>query len=133
LLLRYLVDTDACVAFLDGRDVRLRGRWLDTPAEDIALSSVVKSELVRGAWGSRDPQGVLARLDQFFAPFKSLPFDDRCAERCGQLIVELERAGRPIGLADTMIAATALSEGLTLVTRNVKHFGRIRGLKVVRW
>ena len=131
--LRFLIDTDACIAFLDGADVKLRDRWLGTPSAAVALCSVVKTELYRGAWGSRDPAGVLARLDQFTAPFRSLPYDDRAAERCGQVIADLERHGRAIGLADCMIAAIGLSEDLTVVTRNLRHFRRVKGLKVVRW
>ena len=131
--LRFLIDTDACIAFLDGEDVKLRDRWLSTPSNDIALCSVVKTELYRGAWGSRDPAGVLARLEQFLAAFRSLSFDDRAAERCGELIADLDRSGRPIGQADCMIAAIALAEDLTVVTRNLRHFRRVRGLKVLQW
>ena len=131
--LRLLIDTDACIAFLDGADVKLRDRWLGTPSADLALCSVVKTELFRGAWGSRDPAGVLARLEQFLGAFRSLPFDDRAAERCGEVISELERRGSPIGLSDCMIAAIALPEDLTVVTRNLRHFRRVKGLKVIRW
>ncbi|MBI3182897.1 MAG: type II toxin-antitoxin system VapC family toxin [Myxococcales bacterium] len=131
--MRFLIDTDACVAFLNGTDVKVRDRWLGTPAEDVALCSVVKKELFRGAWGSRDPVIVIARLDQFFTAFRSLPFDDRAAERCGQIIAELERAGRLIGESDCMIAAIALAEDLTVVTRNTRHFRCVRSLKLVRW
>lgn len=131
--LRFLMDTNACIAFLDGADVRLRDRWLATPAEDLALCSLVKTELYRGAWGSRDPVGVVAHLERFFSAFRSLPYDDRAAERCGQVIADLERAGRPIGLSDCMIAAIALSRDLVVVTRNERHFRRVEGLKVARW
>ena len=130
---RFLIDTDACIAFLDGADVRLRDRWLGTPSNDLALCSVVKTELYRGAWGSSDPVGVLARLEHFMAPFRSLPYDDRAAERCGEIISTLARSGRSIGQSDCMIAAIALAEDLTVVTRNLRHFRRVRGLKVVRW
>lgn len=131
--LRFLIDTHACIAFLDGAGVRLRERWLKTPSDDMALCSVVKTELFRGAWGSRDPVGVLARLDQFFRAFRSLPFDDHAAERCGQIISSLERSGRPMGVSDCMIAGIALAEDLTVVTRNQRHLRRIAGLKVSSW
>ena len=131
--LRFLIDTNACIAFLDGADVKLRDRWLGTPSSDVALCSVVKTELFRGAWGSKDPVGVLARLEHFLAPFRSLPFDDRAAERCGEVIAQLERSGRPIGQSDCMIAAIALAEDLTVITRNQRHFRRVRGLKVAAW
>ena len=131
--LRFLIDTNACIAFLDGADVKLRDRWLGTPSNDIALCSVVKTELYRGAWGSRDPVGVLARLEQFMGAFRSLPYDDRAAERCGELIAKLDRSGRGIGQSDCMIAAIALAEDLTVVTRNQRHFRRVQGLKIASW
>ncbi len=131
--LRFLLDTDACVAFLQGADVKLRDRWLATPAADMALCSVVRGELASGAWATADPLGALAKLDRLFGAYASLAYDDRAAGLYGQLVAALRRTGREIGAADSMIAAIALSNDLAVVTRNVRHFRRVRGLTVVRW
>jgi tRNA(fMet)-specific endonuclease VapC len=61
------------------------------------------------------------------------PFDAKAAEHYGELRAALERAGTPIGEADTRIGAIALANGLTVVTGNVRHFGRIPGLPVENW
>lgn len=55
------------------------------------------------------------------------------AERAGVILADLERKGTPIGVEDVLIGATALDSGHTLVTRNVKHFTRIPGLRVESW
>jgi tRNA(fMet)-specific endonuclease VapC len=51
----------------------------------------------------------------------------------GRLRAELSRKGRPIGPLDTLIAAHALSLGVTLITSNIKEFRRVRGLRVEDW
>lgn len=51
----------------------------------------------------------------------------------GEIVGALVRVGEPIGVADSMIAATALANDLTLVTRNQKHFKRVRGLRIAGW
>lgn len=133
MALRFLLDTDVCVAFLAGVDPKLRGRWLQTPPEDVAVCSVVKAELCHGAWNGRDPAGALARVSQLCAALRSLPFDDRAAEIYGQIVGGLQRRGRPIGTCDAMIAAIALAENVAVVTRNTRHFRRVPGLRVTRW
>ncbi len=130
---RFLLDTNVVIAFLNGADVPLRGRVLHTPSEDVALCSVVKSELWYGAAKSRDPAGNRARLSHLFGALVSLPFDDRAAELCGDLRGELARRGQPISVQDSMIAAIALAQDVTLVTRNERELRRVRGLRVSRW
>ena len=51
-----------------------------------------------------------------------LPVTRRIAERWGVLSARQKRAGRPLGMADGLIAATVLEHGLTVVTRNTRHF-----------
>jgi tRNA(fMet)-specific endonuclease VapC len=133
LALRFLLDTDACVAFLDGADPKLRGRWLGTPADDLALCSVVRAELEHGAWSSVDPAGTLARVQQFIASFRSLPFDDAAAAAYGEIVAALQRRGQLIGTCDAMIAAIALVHDLTVVTRNARHFRRVQSLRTQQW
>ena len=71
------------------------------------------------------------RLQAFIASLPSmevLPFADSAAILAGQVAGELERLGRPIGIADSMIAAIALDQGLELVTGNTAHFQRVQQL-----
>ena len=66
-------------------------------------------------------------------PFASLPFDDVCVTAYGRIRAELERMGRPISPNDLMIAAIALTHGLTLVTHNTREFARVVGLSLADW
>jgi len=62
-----------------------------------------------------------------------LPLAQEEAEQAGDLLAALESQGKPIGIEDVLIGATALVHGLTVATRNVKHFDRIEGLTVESW
>jgi tRNA(fMet)-specific endonuclease VapC len=128
-----LLDTNICIAFLTGRQPAVRDKLLSLPRDEIVLCSVVKAELLYGARNSERVDQNLARLSAFFAPFRSLPFDDEAAERYGEIRALLRRQGTPIGDNDMMIAAIAASSGATLVTRNQDEFRRVAGLRVESW
>lgn len=129
----YLLDTNACIRLLNGSAPPLVERLRRHHVTDIALCSVVKAELTYGAFRSSRVAENLRLLDHFFAPFVSLPFDDRCVEVYGRIRSDLERAGTPIGPNDLMIAATAVANDLTLVTANTREFSRVIGLALENW
>lgn len=131
--MKYLLDTNACIAFLNLRPAGVEERVRRLLPADIVLCSVVKSELVFGAHKSAKGTANLARLEAFFRPLKSLPFDDRAAALAGELRAQLERAGTPIGPNDLLIGAIALAHGLTLVTANTREFTHIPGLRLEDW
>ncbi|MBI2526904.1 MAG: type II toxin-antitoxin system VapC family toxin [Candidatus Rokubacteria bacterium] len=60
-------------------------------------------------------------------------FDQPAADRFPAVAASLARRGEPIGTFDTLIASHALSLGLTFVTNNSKHFGRVAGLRTENW
>lgn len=129
----YLLDTNACIRLLNDSSSRPAQRLRQYHAGDIALCSIVKAELTYGAYRSRRVAENLRLLDQFFAPFISLPFDDPCVEAYGRIRSDLERVGTPIGPNDLMIAATAVANYLTLITANTREFGRVIGLMFEDW
>jgi tRNA(fMet)-specific endonuclease VapC len=129
----WLLDTNICIAYLNGTDAVVRDRLLALSPSDVRLCSVVKAELVYGARKSSRVDHNLARLSAFFSALDSLPFDDLAAEHYGLLRTQLERVGTPIGANDMMIAATALAAAATLITRNQAEFVRVSGLSVASW
>lgn len=128
-----LLDSNVCIAFLNGTDANLRTRLTSENPEEVVLCSTVKAELLYGARNSAHVARNLARLTEFFAPFESLSFDDDAAEIYGLVRAQLRREGRPIGGNDLIIAATALAADVTLVTRNQEEFRRVPGLRVEVW
>ena len=71
--------------------------------------------------------------EQFLATVAVLPFDAIASRCAAEIRHELERGGQGIGPLDTLIAATAFANNATLVTHNVREFGRVQGLKLVDW
>lgn len=129
----FLLDTNTCIAVLTGRAPKVTARLRTESMSDVVLCAVVKAELIFGAHKSAKAADNLARLDAFFQPFVSIPFDDAAAEAYGRVRAHLERAGTPIGPNDLLIGAIALRHGATVVTRNVSEFARVSGLLVENW
>jgi tRNA(fMet)-specific endonuclease VapC len=131
--MRYLLDTNVCVVYLNGRSASVRDRLLATSAEEIAVCSVVKAELFYGACRSNSPKRTLERQQAFLSRFISLPFEDEAALLAGQIRAKLASAGTPIGSYDLQIAAIALANNLTLVTHNTREFERVDGFQIEDW
>lgn len=129
----YLLDTNACIGILNGRSESLVAQLRRRTPREIFLCSIVKAELIYGAYHSARAAENLRLLQRFFAPFDSLPFDDSCSEAYGRIRNDLERAGTPIGPNDLIIAATAVANQLTLVTANIREFERVIGLSLENW
>ncbi|MBK7931589.1 MAG: type II toxin-antitoxin system VapC family toxin [Bryobacterales bacterium] len=129
----YLLDSNTCIQYLKGRCAPVSNRLRQTDPGHVRLCSVVKAELLYGAWRSRYRAETMAKLERFLSAFESCPFDDRAAEVYGKLRAELASAGTPIGANDLLIASIALSQGLVLVTHNVREFARVPGLDLEDW
>ena len=129
----FLLDTNICIAFLNHDDARVKERLRDLRPEDVELCSVVKAELLYGARKSARVAENLRRVESFCRIFASRPFDDGAAEHYAVLRLQLQRDGTPIGANDMLIAAIALAADCTLVTRNVREFARVAGLRVDSW
>ena len=131
--MRYLLDTNVCVMYLNSCSTLVRDRLLSVPTDEITVCSIVKAELFYGAMRSNNPDRTLGRQQGFLERFLSLPFDDEAAIVCGQVRARLASAGTPIGAYDLQIAAIALANNLTLVTHNTREFERVEGLQIEDW
>ncbi len=113
---------------------KLLDRIASAGSGDLFASSITIGEIVYGAYRSAGPGEHLRRLERaLMRQITVVPFDEESAYRYGELRASLERAGGPIGDADTRIASTALVLGLTMVTGNVRHFQQVPGLRVENW
>jgi tRNA(fMet)-specific endonuclease VapC len=130
----YCFDTDTLSAVLR-RDPPLdliRRLAQVAPAEQFT-TTITLGELLYGAAGRGSPK-LTRRVREVVALASTvLPFDERAAEAYGPLRAELERKGRRLDEPDLRIASIALSRDLTVVTGNVRHFGRVPDLAVENW
>lgn len=129
----YLLDTNTCIGYLNGRAVGVRQRLEAESTEDVFVCSVVKAELFYGAMKSSNSERTLAQQLEFLNRFVSLPFDDTSALIFGRIRAQLAIAGTPIGSYDLQIAAIALVNNLRLVTHNTREFNRVERLQVEDW
>ena len=129
----FLLDTNACIDYLTGRYPRVVTRIQGSSPEDLFLSAVVVAELRYGADYSARRRSNHSRTDALVEEIEPLDFDLRAAATYGRVRAQLEAGGTPSGPNDMLIAAHALSRGLTVVTDNTAEFRRVKGLKVESW
>lgn len=125
----YLIDSDYLIDALIGR----RGviRTLDFLSEQgTAISVISLGEVFEGAFGVPGSVERLARIRVVLHRFETIPLTEPIMEHFARSRAHLRRAGQLIPDMDLLIAATALHHDLQLVTRNLRHFGRIPGLTI---
>jgi tRNA(fMet)-specific endonuclease VapC len=108
-------------------------RFALVATDDIAVSAVTATELVRGAYRSAQVAYNLNQVTLFIERFPCLPLDFDAALIAGRIDAELLAHGLQIGPYDTLIAAIALAHNLILVTHNVREFNQVSGLQVEDW
>jgi tRNA(fMet)-specific endonuclease VapC len=132
----YLLDTNACIALINGTEINVRRRFKRAVAREnvILLSSIVAFELWYGVAKSQRKDANTQRLETFLGgPLEWALFDEDDARAAGTVRAELETVGRPVGAYDVLLAGQARRRGATLVTSNTKEFARVQGLKWEDW
>lgn len=128
----YVLDTNTLLDYFRGRG-NVAKNLLAVPPSEVALPAIAAYEVWVGVLSSRNAGRRQAQYEQFLATVEVLPFDAGVGRRAAAIRYALERRGEGIGPLDTLIAATAVASNATLVTHNVREFGRVRGLKLVDW
>ena len=131
----YLFDTDTLSNLLSRKpSVRLLRRLAEVPPAQQFTSSVTVGEIVYGVYKSARIDYYRDKLERLVWPRVQIDsFDRKAAEEYGRLRAELEREGHPLPHPDLMIAAIALARNLVLITGNLKHFARVKGLRAENW
>jgi len=129
----YLLDTNICIYLIKRRPPQVLERFRRCAVGDIGLSTMTLAELQYGVAKSLFPAQNQQALDAFTLPLEVVAFDAAAAVAYGPVRAALERQGTPIGALDLLIAAHALSLGVTLVTNNPREFSRVSGLRVENW
>jgi len=131
-MLIYMLDTNICIYVMKIYPPAVREKF-NALAEALCISSITLGELHYGAEKSGRRAPNLTAIEQFVARLEVLPFGDRAAAHYGQVRAELERAGTPCGPHDMQIGGHARSEGLIIVTNNMREFARMPGVRAENW
>lgn len=131
----YLLDTNVLSELTKPRpELVVTRRIYATSRERVFASEMSRYELRYGARLKGDSGQLWQNIVERVVPIPIwLPVEAEVSHASGDLDATLKLAGRPIGLADVCIAATALVYDLVLVTRNRRHFDAIPGLTVENW
>ncbi|MBO4557389.1 MAG: PIN domain-containing protein [Bacteroidales bacterium] len=128
--MKYLLDTNVIVAMFRGRQV-IRDAILKVGFENCAVSEISVAELYVGAFKTNYDAHV-HEIQFVIEHFSVVPISG-AIEKYADIRAELEASGNRLDSFDLLIAATAITQGLTLVTHNTKHFERIPRLTVRDW
>lgn len=131
-MLRYLLDTNIVIYVIKRRPLALL-QIFNEHAGHMAISSITLAELLHGAEKSNAPARSLAVVEDFCSRLEVLPYGPKAAQHYGSIRAALEKRGQTIGVNDLHIAAHARSEGLTLVSNNLREFERVEALQLANW
>ena len=131
--MQLMLDTNTCIYIIKQQPMAVLDRFRQYRVGDIGISTITLAELRYGVGKSQHVDKNAKALDEFFIPLEIWAFDEDAARSYGNVRSALERAGTPIGARDMMIAAHALSLGVTLVISNTREFSRIPGLLLADW
>jgi tRNA(fMet)-specific endonuclease VapC len=129
----YFLDTNTCIYYLNGKYESIKGKLLSISPEQIQIPSVVKAELLLGAYKSKKRNSNLEKIEKFLQPFEVVPFEDRMTYIYADIRFEIEKKGNVIGPNDMFIASIVKYHNGILVTNNEKEFNRIKDLKIDNW
>jgi tRNA(fMet)-specific endonuclease VapC len=118
-----VADTDVLIDYLRGAGAADRVAF-ELGTGRLATTAITAFELWSGAHGKRQTSAVALLLDAL----DILPLTAACADRAAEVHRSLAASGSTIGMADSLIAGICLEGSAILMTRNRKHFARVKGL-----
>ena len=131
-MLKYLLDTNIVIYVLKRRPKEVLDVF-NINASRMAISSITLSELLYGAEKSQNIDKNLEAIEEFISHLDVLPYAAKASQHYGQIKTALEKKGEIIGENDIHIAAHAISQGLILVTNNLREFKRVPNLAFENW
>lgn len=128
---KYLLDTCVCISmFRNEGNVRETLRRIGT--KNCYISEITVAELYFGLAKAEDKKRKLNDILEVQRLFRVIPVYSSFIEY-GEIRHSLEHTGQRVDQFDLLIGATALHHNMTLVTSNIKHFERIKGLQIENW
>ena len=132
MTLKYMLNTNIVIYVIKRRPIELL-EVFNRHAGKMCISSITLAELLHGVEKSAMPDHNLRQVEDFITRLEVLAYGGKAAAHYGEIRADLERKGTPIGVNDLHIAGHARSEGLTLVTNNLREFERVEALRLVNW
>lgn len=131
--MRYMLDTNICIYIINRSPKQVYERLKKLSLGEVGISVITFCELQYGVAKSTKPLENQLALTEFLAPLEVMDFPSTCAVSYGEIRADLKKKGRLIGNYDLLIAAHAISEGLVLISNNLKEFERVEGLQCENW
>jgi predicted nucleic acid-binding protein len=128
-----LIDTDILSEFLRGHEKVVT--HIDGYLKEfghINISIITYYEILNGLL-YKDAKKQLEKFEAFVKLNRVIPLTVKTARSAATIQADLRKRGAEIGHTDTLIAGIALTNKLQLVTNNVNHFKRVKGLNVANW
>lgn len=132
MMLRYMLDTNIVIYVIKRRPVELL-EVFNNHVGQMCISTITLAELLHGVEKSEKQEHNLLKVEDFVSRLEVLHYGDKAAAHYGDIRADLERKGTIIGVNDLHIAGHARSEGLTLVTNNIREFERVEALRILNW
>jgi tRNA(fMet)-specific endonuclease VapC len=127
----FMLDTDISSYIIKRRPATLAEKF-EEHAETLNVSVITAAELRFGAEKVGRPK-LADLVEAYLERLAILDWTNEVTSHYARIRSELERSGKPIGNMDLLIASHAVSQGMTLVTNNIKHFSNVPGLKLEVW
>ncbi len=127
-----MLDTNIAIYVIKRRPIEML-KTFNQHAGQLCISSITLAELLHGVEKSRFVEQNLKNVENFISRLEVLEYGYKAASHYGDIRADLERKGTSIGVNDLHIAGHARSEGLIIVTNNVREFERVPGLRLENW
>ena len=128
----FLLDIDTIIYNLKGNEA-IKRNLQDHFEDPMKICVITLMELYFGVYKSKKIAGNLSKVRTIENAFEIISVNSDCAEIFGMLKASLKKSGMLLDDFDLITAACAMTNNLTLVTNNTKHFRRIDGLKLTNW
>lgn len=125
------LDTDFLVNFLRNNKEEVEFIKINEIEKDLTTTYVNLFELYYGAYKSSEKESNLKAISLLLSRINILNFSNDSVKKAGEVLAKLEKEGKLIEFRDLFIGTIALVNDYSIKTKNIKHFNRIEGLKVL--
>jgi tRNA(fMet)-specific endonuclease VapC len=131
----YLLDTNILSELIKNRpNPHLLSQLRSRPARSLFTSCICLMELRFASALRKDAEAFWQRInEEVISRINIVPFGEKEALVAGDILTDLRKTGQSIGIEDVLIAASAISNKCAVITANIRHFSKIRGLAVENW